>query len=421
MSGWITCLEEAAAVAVATGRILVEPCVRGGALVACVPGAVESVPDGLSAEAVAAVAAGGHDPLAALPQFREGCAGSKRTQWSAGRAFPLHAYLHRGWLAGLLPGLRVASVEEWAEARLASSEEWARAGGAPTDAWGRPRLLHQRGEGIALPLGLRGVVAEERKLWVPCDEAVVLMPWRVGRVLCCERRVGSYTAALQAASLAEAPEGVIFAWYREPGLARTAWPPFNPLHAAALAAWGRGRPTAVLQWRSAGAVTSVEVLAACGAHLSRVLARLPKLAPPAIARVLVADLPAPDNPCDVFHELDRTPALQAARRTLSSKFSAQGWRSLGTVLAEEGARNASATTLPTDAGVLAVRDALIASTAQWYITCDGGWAAPPERQSRCRECYFASAYIHRTVLTREALGRESNLVVWDVHNHTLVP
>ena len=117
-------------------------------------------------------------------------------------------------------------------------------------------------------------------------------------------------------------------------------------------------------------------------------------------------------PSQTFHELEQSSELHTTRQQLAAEFASEGWHKVD---------DRAPTDPPVDSGVLAVRDALLGSSATWLITCDGSYAAGPTQVELCKQCFFASAYIHRAVLTRTAAGLLSNPIVWHVNMSTIVP
>lgn len=500
MAGWTMCLEEAAAVAVATNRTLVVPCVRAGAVVPCFPGLVVPVPDGRDPAHLAAARAGRNDPLA-LPQFREACAG--HPAWfpaGEGRAYPLHAYLDAGWLRGLRPGLKLATFDEWAAQRVVTkayatpTATWrptpnASAGVPPNspfpepplgpedvDAHGRRRVLYVPGRGVYVDRALHPTMPSERFLsWVKCYGRHNSGGWHIGFLDCPLRGVEPITAAVAAEG--DAADVFVASWYRAPrALSVAPFPPFNPLHALAVQAWVGGPDAvyAVLHWRQSGAVTSTGRLGECAAAMRGVLEGIPGLAPRAVAAatgavpgaltsfnysdaasvravlgavppgcdgganastvnagpcsdgaplapgrprvVLVADLPAPSNPCETFYELTAW-----GERDLARARTAQAAAFLRAGYAKYDAHPSRAAL---DAGVLAIRDVLLGSRATWFLTCHAYHTradVQPEAAGLCGPCFFFSAYIHRVVLARKAAGLPSNEIVFNVSAANLVP
>jgi hypothetical protein len=276
MGSWVHIVHEALALAKATGRFLVEPCVRAGALVPCWPDRVASLPAS-PAEASPGVFNVSHDvdPLA-VPAFAEACdattpqarrtaalarrAGKPPPLWMQpplGRAYPLRLYLDLAHLARAHP--RIVSYEQWL--RCARKQRWVRNGRRPAgvDTLVSPksgRVFADRvycvgdrgGPGKARMRGLcKRLIGPYRfdEAWSPPREASVRVPPGPGRepltghmmrhyrgVLAGDTRRNVYLSELWRGSLLPAGH-----------FARV--PVFNDIHRLAVRAWLRHTAAAV--------------------------------------------------------------------------------------------------------------------------------------------------------------------------------
>ena len=187
-------------------------------------------------------------------------------------------------------------------------------------------------------------------------------------------------------------------------------PPLNPLHYAAARAWvasattgGRGdRRYGAVQWRSQGKYDNVDW---CAQVMSGAVSALPGLGPkPATAvpgprsrMVLVADVPSPANKCGIWdlttHEIQKTHA---------------GITSAAKHFRDAGFAKYDDTHWDLDAGIVALREAVVAAEATWYFTCTH-LGANDDRTDRavkiCHKCYFVSGWILEIALMRIHAGR----------------
>jgi hypothetical protein len=165
--------------------------------------------------------------------------------------------------------------------------------------------------------------------------------------------------------------------------------------AAASKLWPLGS-YALFQWRSE--TVGKELVEPC----ARALASKVKASLAALRRVtraggvLAADLPAPNNPCMMwkeFHASNRANASSAPRRAVRKLLAA------GMVKYDKDHP-------ALDAGVLSIRDWLLATRAAWYVTCHAG--GDKAAAAECRGCFRAdSKYVARIVEERAARGRAS--------------
>jgi hypothetical protein len=127
--------------------------------------------------------------------------------------------------------------------------------------------------------------------------------------------------------------------------------------------------------------------------------------------VLASDLPAANNPCPLWHQYAGSGSGVERRHALAT-------------LGKAGLVKYDADHAGVDAGVLAIRDWLLAVHARWYVTChegDGGatrgmapasrWDSTPRRSSaerKCRACFRSSSrYVERILQARRRMGRRS--------------
>jgi len=489
-----------------TGRTFVEPCVRDGRIVPCIPGRVRAVSAGLPPAAQISAA---RDPLllpslsactgpAVAPGWQRGRKKGRRRRGRRGRrgrlrggrrrrsegaedaprspsprpppplepgwAYPLRAYfdvtalrqLHRPWI----------SFEQW----------WAIEGAAGTGA-----ARTASGERILLPHAYCVGKTGEDAACTNGLAADALLPWAfTARFSDWElpRGGGGGGGGAPAPAPApapgdDAPEGgrpetqhlranlprlkadasrtlVLFNVWRgcvDPVDTYAALPPFHPAHAAGVRAWlasaiapepglpsaaGRGRGRyAVWQWRSEGvrqdghfracAMRMAEVAKEAMRPLKRDRARAALLfqegnasRPLGIGRaqsvrgfdrrgqgpptprvaVLVADIPAPANSCRLW-------GVYAASHAEAARFG------LAKLLAPTvGMLKYDEEHLGVDAGVLAIRDFIIAVEADWYVTCKGRTA------SECYGCTRAISYFTRKIVEARAAASRKSFVNW---------
>ena len=204
-------------------------------------------------------------------------------------------------------------------------------------------------------------------------------------------------------------------------------PRFNPLHQAAVQYWlssqvrvavseaavGAADNYVVIAWRSE--TVAERELARCGSLLADSVSNVASVVQEAGQRgfVLTADIPAPANPCKQWHMYES--GSDAAPR-----------KAVGNLM-RSGALKYDHSFPATDAGVLAIRDWLLATGARWFITCHrkegggdmvGGTAL--RRTNKCRSCFRdTSKYAAQIIATREKNGRASFTDVFGVSSKLL--
>ena len=107
--------------------------------------------------------------------------------------------------------------------------------------------------------------------------------------------------------------------------------------------------------------------------------------------VLVADVPAPNNPCRMWRVYAGSSAEGGRRREALETLTDMG-------LAKYDEDHSG-----TDSGVLSIRDWLLAVESRAYVTCHGDSVS-----SQCAKCFRAnSKFIRRILEAREKSGRPS--------------
>ena len=72
-----------------------------------------------------------------------------------------------------------------------------------------------------------------------------------------------------------------------------------------------------------------------------------------------------------------------------------------------------------DSGVLAIRDALLAMRATWYLSCPG--RGKRRGSATCRRCFFSSRFLAAVQRGRSRAGRKSTLEPFDATVASLQP
>ena len=516
MSGWLVGLQEAMTLAHTLGRVFVLPCVRGGMVVPCSPGKVIAVPGDAeeaaslpSQQRSAVGGAGADEDVLALPAFREDCHAGAALPAADGAAYPLHAYLSRGAIAGMAAvagGAAVIDYDEWVAERVvplgggtrgvgnksggssrARRRLRAREGSSETSSGGQASttsldkhastagtpLLTRRPDGLIdmpSPLFWAGVpqYCPRSTPGAPPSKSIV-GPFLFASQNCSliEGRGARYTGGLVAADhpmfrpggeRADDPDLFFCTWMRSNGDdARVgAFPAFNPLHYAPARRWltgvtasnsasgggssggggghgGDAGSYAVMQWRSE--TVPVSLFPSCAAGMLERTAALSTAmtathfgsssspASPAgtsgIPIIIVSDLPLPPT-TELNSSSPYTPCRLSGNYD-GSQYGRSG--ALGALLALPhvhtygAAARASAAIIPgargrtMDAGVLAIRDIIIAEGAAVWATCLSRFSPVPLSQ-RCRECAWISEFAWRIGQARRAAGRPTIKDLW---------
>ena len=461
MSGWIVALAEAMALAARLGRVFVLPCVRGGALTPCEPGKVISVPDGSIADAGSSTV-----DLLALPAFREECNPYVSSIPPAnGRAYPLHAYFSPSSIKNISDGAGggpYVNFDTWAHARLGS-------GANPPD-----HVFYRSSNGILeVPLPLLTVLfpGECEKRYV--NRLLASKPARMGvfnftqGVLCvnvsspsaANGMVASNHPMLLNSPYADAPDVFFANWMRsEVGdTSISGFPAFNALHYAPVRRWvaalagsshptppqnsTRGdndparRPYAVVQWRSetvseagfpacaAAVIDQTKILATtlgnAAEHNSESWGSAVTYVP--VPLVVVADLmptaePGAPPPCRLStHYHYGTDDVRTS--AMSSLLAIPGAFSYPASQQAAGGNLNGSTTI--DAGVLAIRDYILALEAQSLITCLTRFSSVA-RSQQCSDCYWTSEFVYRVVVHRAQLGRMTFPDLWRANASSII-
>ena len=381
---WSDAVHETLALAKELNRTWVEPCVRNGCIEPCRCGAVRPVVAWRAARAASA-RAGGADP-GALPRVDADCRlddGNRRGTAVdfVGETYPLSAYIA---VDARLRGLGAAapaavSYEAWcaayaAEERPATEPAHRR--------WHAPHgyNFHLQGKDSDAPRAYGDFV--------------------FARSTSGRRAQSTPADALARLAADAAPSLFLFSFYRGVFAEIFSYPaaPVARWHRAAAAAFARGPlagpPYAAFHWRSEQAPASG--FAACAATIADIAAAA--LAPVPASRPLaaiVADMPAPANPSRMWAEYrdDGADLQRAAMAHL-----------LGRGFAKyDAALLAASNGTLVDAGVLSLRDFLIAVGADWYVTCQG------RHNEDCRACFRAgSNIVQRIRLARNARGASAH-------------
>lgn len=430
-SGWLGAMREAMSLAVRLGRVFVLPCVRGGMLVPCVPGHVLPVPPERQGGPGAELRAGriinyAQEDALAFPAYREDCAGAGRAvlPFAQRAAYPLHAYFSRAGIeevaasaeneAGMPRGsLRTVDFVDWAAIRQL----------APVPLHG-----HVLMEGVPmLDFGKQFAClkrsATNRMSSAPATVGVFLAP---AGILCASSLVQAsadeHTAGaavnverpLSTGVWATAPDLVVASWMRSSTYRRSdaaPLPALHPAHIIAVERWVRGvllrsstegggvalnaSRFAVVQWRSE---TLGDRFFGCAAHvvssIEQLLGRFSSLEA-SMPLVLVADLPAPANPCGASSNYGRD-GMAEDRLGAFARVAGR--------IAKYDASLLELGLPPLDAGVMSLREYAIAARAEHYFTCNGRFHPVG---ALCRSCSWISEFIARIVAAREAEGRGS--------------
>jgi hypothetical protein len=468
-------------------RTLVEPCVRNGALVSCHYGRVVRVADGSDPRDIATAAAGEEPdgtrtlrfpaPSPAAGCVRagvdEGLVASENGTLRGDTVLPLRAYYDWAWLRRTYP---MVGYHEWEAARVAprgTSRDAARAAGllwvddtAPDAAKRGVRVVSDTAAITALgAFGQAGFgCTPAQNAWLREHAEVgsdVLTAADLPTDFGSPASFGGYTFArghtclpgrgavnpqslLREAALQQddAPDLFFVLWQRkvikwERRLAEPL-PPFNPVHYAAARAWlarrvlgdSADRRYGVVQWRSQGKNDDVDW---CAHAILNSTANLPGLeprrapggggdggpAPEWLSRrmVLVGDLPSPANQCGIWDFDPRNGGSGGSPDFRNRVAAAALFREAGFAKLDEDA-------WMLDGGVLAVRDAIIASEATWYFGCSsvGRTDALTDLVARvCYRCMFFSGYVHEIVTLRIHAGRRSNLRFDNITPADVVP
>jgi hypothetical protein len=422
MSAWTHIVFEALSMAQTLGRALVEPCVAGGLLLPCRPGRVLPVPEGLADTDYPITA--DDDPLA-VPAFKEHCGAGRgssvprRVVLQKGRSYPLSLYMNLPRLRKLHRGAEIVSFDEWAECELRRRRR-----ASDRDAvWSGGHVRAPRAYCLSMRAG------GSNPFMSACDRRVVgryafKTVWRPHDT--------PELAALPASSPLRQPgAGHVSAFYRSElegdgsrnmflfEVWRGFWrpygtfrrvPSFNAIHSRAVGAWVRSRlgarsprDYAVFNWRSEGVPDSrmpkcARALAARAAPALAALRRTRKA-----GGVLVADVPAPESPCRLWHTYAGSAAEGGARRVALE------------TLADAGLAKYDGDHPGLDAGVLSIRDWLLAVQARWYVTCHAGGdkggagtGGGSVTDDECRGCFRGrSKYVARILAARAKAGRAS--------------
>ena len=403
MSAWTHVLYEVLELARRLNRTLVEPCVAGGEIVPCVPGRVLRVPGSLSAARGAPVTAYA-DPLR-VPAFLSHCGTAGKSRGVAkrdNRAYPLSLYLD---VAALRTSVwkHIIPYDAWVAQELC--------GGCSAElAWDGRRTMVDRGYCIAW--GPRA--AQIDTPWCGADQgryvfdsvwAPRLMPDSMPSWVR-EGRFAGHMSYYESELAGDARRNIFLfnVWkgsFAPLGTHAKRAPRFNDIHEAAVAAWiserlGVAAPQyAAFHWRSEQVPEAL--LPGCAEALAKAAAPVIDAVrgPESVGAVLVSDIPADANPCKMWRE------YYAVNRDASAPR-----RAVATLLAA-GMVKYDADHPAVDAGVLSIRDFLIATRSHYYITCSGGDPA-----GKCRSCFRAdSKFVSRVLAVRRA-ARLSSFSRW---------
>ena len=427
MSGWLVALREAMALSAQLARTFVLPCVRGGRLVPCAPGEVLAVPPEDSANATLDFLGGAAEDAAAFPAFREDCTGASRRSLpeGGGAAFPLHAYFSRAGIAAIVRSAERAARVSRGSLVTVDFVDWARARGlgraaehgrivAPMPALDFSKqgaCFFKEDEGAGSPFA-HGVFDFPRgKL---C--ALALVGRRVRpHVRMAGAAVGVHKK-LAAGAWAAAPDVFVASWMRSKTHRFSdvkPLPPVHPAHVAATARWLRAAlpggaagggshgswpaaSYAVVQWRSE---TLGVRFPACASHVVSALEQLVGRLSQGSRRVpvlLVTDLSAPANPCG--------PSFNYGGGSGAAEDHLGAFANVSHLLLKYDAALASTGRPPLDAGVMSLREFMLAAQAEHYATCNGRFKRVGPL---CSQCSWISEFISRVVVARTASGRKS--------------
>jgi hypothetical protein len=410
MAGWMHSLREASAIAAASGRVLVEPCVRDGHFLPCRVGAVPRVPDGTLAPDLS-VAEAGVDAIG-VPASRIRCNLPDVPETSL--SLPLSAYfdwesLQRDW--SLAPMVR---YHEWAEEALGTA-----------DTPGRIKFDETMGKFVVSAPLIAGKPdangckngTQTGSPYVGSTGDFFFATISCSRLKGWERHEDIARMLLHDTRLADTPDVFATEWTRTPSsdLETTLsprWPQFNKLHYVAVRRWvanelrlqARDKRYAVFQWRSV--LSGTKNMGECLNVFLNATSSLPALLSPSnnsaspsallkpLRAVLVSDLPSPGSPCRIWDHA----AGDTVRDSAVSSFNALG-------LAKYDAFGPASRL---DGGMLAIRDMILGIEAEWYFTCSRGlsWRGP--LSSQCVKCSWSSSYVFQTILQRAARNATSN-------------
>ena len=443
MSAWTHIVYEALAMAADTGRALVEPCVAGGMLLPCTPGRVLPVPEGPGDTDWPTTA---QDDALAVGAFAEQCLGPEAAGKRAakaelppgivrqrGRTYPLGLYMDMPALRRASPRARIISFAEWVHCELEQPRRRGQKGGTGRGGKGDARDLKGASDpkdddanGTALsPQGLiqspLGYCVSKRAgadadVGGACRRhqvgayrfARVWQPGETPRLTPAARLpgVGHLFRSYRATFLGDAGRDMFLyevwrGFWRPFGAFRRV-PAFNPIHAAAVAAWVRERLAlpveraqhyAVFNWRSEGVPDAS--ITSCARKLAFTTApTVQELLSQRWAVVLTADLPSPINPCRAWY-IYAGSAAEGGERRLALE-----------TLADAGLLKYDDDHPALDAGVLSIRDWILSLNAGWFVTCHGARASPGE--AACSPCFRTrSKYVERILNARAKAGRAS--------------
>ena len=443
MAAWTHILYEMLYLAKLTGRVLVEPCVAGGQLLPCSPGRVVPVPE--STDDTDAPITAFTDPLN-VPAFQEHCSSNgeagKAITHRKGHSYPLRLYMDLRVLREAVP---IVSFDEWAACELGRP----RGGGKntpPRDVrWQDGAIIAEHGYCVLRP----GAPPNEFKqcqrtgryrfnrIWrppreLPVDPSLPPPAAAMRRKLLLTTGSSGLVSTSTASSASGASAGArprdkagyMLRYFRDTLLEDTranmfifaVWrgsfraygtfqrtPRFNNIHRAAVHAWLTERldPTsdghyATFQWRSEEVPNKMmlpcaQLMATKARPLVKKLARSNKA-----GAVLVADVPAANNPCRMWRVYSGSSSEGGARREALDTLT-----DMGMVKYDEDHPGV-------DSGVLSIRDWILGLDAKWYVTCHGD-------DDACRQCFRAnSKFIRRVIASREKAGRVSFTNWFDV-------
>jgi hypothetical protein len=396
MSAWTHVIWEMLRYAKSMNRSFVEPCVAGGEIIPCTPGRVVTVPESVRKSARFGPITGHRDPLR-VKAFLGACGVAGRDhgiQKRLARAYPLRLYLDMRALRQYWR--KIVTFDEWVAAELCHCNddglEWdghhVTAELGYCVAWG-PRAAQIRSTWCSPDQGPFRFGA----VWAPRVMPEAMPHWvRDGRF---QGHMFYYLDELRAD-----PRRNQFFWnvWRgafEPLGTHKKAPRFNEIHEAAVDAWLTDRlglaavQYAVFQWRSEQ-VEDAQIYP-CAVEMARVsrpvidAIRGPELN----GGVLVADIPAPNNPCMMWKEYHASNRNTSEHRRAVRKL-------LGAGMVKYDRDHPGL-----DSGVLSIRDWLLATKATYYVTCAG-------THDKCRACFRAeSKFIHRIVEARKQASRSS--------------
>ena len=400
MSAWTHVIWEMLRFAKMLNRTFVEPCVAGGEIIPCTPGRVHMVPESVRKAGRPGAISAKKDPLR-VKAFLGACGTNGRgrgIEKRAGRSYPLRLYLDLRALRQYWK--KIISFEEWAQLELCDCAEdelgWdGRHVSAELGycvAWG-PRAAQIRSSWCSPDQGPYRFAS----VWAPRIMPETMPHWvRNGRF---QGHMFYYLPELKAD-----PRRNMFFWnvWRgsfEPLGSHKKAPKFNEIHQAAIDAWLKDRlglaasQYAAFQWRSEQ-VPEANIYP-CSVELARIsrpvidAIRGPELN----AGVLIADMPSPNNPCMMWKEYHASNRNVSEHRRAVKKLT-----SVGMVKYDKDHPGL-------DAGVLSIRDWLLATQATYYVTCAG-------TNDKCKSCFRAeSKFIHRIVEARRQ-AKMSSFTRW---------